>query len=113
MSARPQDYVSDHGRLTTNAVEGFHCLALLYQDKRTDLGHTQYSCKTNMAICRKVINHKRTNSKSMQQNRNLYNLGLIWKVFCLMRMGVNIPRTAVSSILKEHRVWEKDKQRKT
>ena len=39
MAARPQDYVSDRGRLTTNSVEGFHGLALLYRGKRTDLGH--------------------------------------------------------------------------
>lgn len=54
MSARPQDYVSIHGRMTTNAVEGFHGLALMYRDKRTDLGHLHYVCKTNMAICHKV-----------------------------------------------------------
>lgn len=54
ISARPQDYVSDHGRLTTNSVEGFHGIALLYRDKRTDLGHSHYICKTNMAICHKV-----------------------------------------------------------
>ncbi len=56
MSARPQDYVSDHGRMTTNALEGFHGLALMYQDKRTDLEHLHYTCKTNMAICHKVRN---------------------------------------------------------
>ena len=28
-------------------------------------------------------------------------------------MGVDFPRTAVSSILKEHEEWEKEKQRKT
>jgi len=50
----PQDYVSDHGRLTTNTVEGFHGLALIYRDKRTDLSHTHYVCKTNMAVCHKV-----------------------------------------------------------
>ena len=55
MSAHPQHYVSDHGRLTTNTVEGFHGLALVYRDKRTDLCHTHYTCKTNMAICHKVI----------------------------------------------------------
>lgn len=54
MASRPQDYVSARGRLTTNAVEGFHGLALMYRDKRTDLGHTHYVCKTNMAICHKV-----------------------------------------------------------
>ena len=54
MAARPQDYVSLGGRMTTNTVEGFHGLALMYRDKRTDLGHTHYVCKTNMAICHKV-----------------------------------------------------------
>ena len=54
MSGSPQDYVSDHGMLTTNTVEGFHGLALVYRDKRTDLGHTHSVCKTNMAICHKV-----------------------------------------------------------
>ena len=54
MSLHPQDYVSDHGRLTTNSVEGFHGLVLVYRDKMTDLGHTHYTCKTNMAICHKV-----------------------------------------------------------
>ena len=54
MSKKPQDYVSDRGRTTTNAVEGFHGIALRYRSKRTDLGHTHYVCKTNMAICHKV-----------------------------------------------------------
>lgn len=54
MASRPQDYVSVHGRMTTNAVEGFHGLALMYRDKRTDLGSKHYICKTNMAVCHKV-----------------------------------------------------------
>ena len=54
MAGRLQDYISDRGRLTTNSVEGFHGLALLYRGKRTDLGHMHYVCKTNMAICHKV-----------------------------------------------------------
>ena len=54
MAERPQDYISVNGRMTTNTVEGFHGLALMYRDKRTDLGHTHYVCKTNMAICHKV-----------------------------------------------------------
>ena len=54
MSKKPQDYVSERGRTTTNAVEGFHGIALRYRSKRTDLGHTHYVCKTNMAICHKV-----------------------------------------------------------
>ncbi len=67
MSAYPQDYVSDHGRLTTNTVEGFHGLALVYRDKRTDLSHTHYVCKTNMAIC-----HKVSWKKNEQQKLILY-----------------------------------------
>ena len=51
MASRPQDYVSARGRLTTNSVDR---LALVYRDKRVDLGHTHYVCKTNMAICHKV-----------------------------------------------------------
>ena len=54
MAQHPQDYVTSRGRVTTNAVEGFHGLALMYRDKRTDLGHCHYVCKTNMAICHKV-----------------------------------------------------------
>ena len=60
MSTHPQDYVSDHGRLTTNAVEGFHGLALVYRGKRTDQWHKHYVCKTNMAMCHKVsTQHKK------------------------------------------------------
>ena len=54
MADKPQDYVSTSGRMTTNSVEGFHGLALMYRDKRTDLYHAHYTCKTNMAICHKV-----------------------------------------------------------
>ena len=54
MAKIPQDYVSFRGRTTTNAVEGFHSIALIYRSKRTDLGHRHYVCKTNMAVCHKV-----------------------------------------------------------
>ena len=37
MADRPQDYVTERGRVTTNSVEGFHGTALMYRDKRTDL----------------------------------------------------------------------------
>ena len=77
MAARPQDYVSDRGRLTTNSVEGFHGLALLYRGKRTDLGHTHY----------------------------------VWKVFCLVAMGVDMPTAAVASILQEQSEWTKKRQK--
>ena len=40
--------------MITNSVEGFHGLALMYWDKKADLGHTYYVCKTNMAVCHKV-----------------------------------------------------------
>ena len=53
LAEHPQDYVSDHGCLTTNTVEGFHGLALVYRGKKTDLGHSHYVCKTNMAVCHK------------------------------------------------------------
>ncbi len=54
MAEKPQDYVSPGGRMTTNSVEGFHGLSLMYRDKRTDLEHKHYVCKSNMAICHKV-----------------------------------------------------------
>ena len=57
MASRPQDNVTPQGRMMTNSVEGFHGLALVYRDKRTDLGHCHYVCKTNMAVCHKVCNY--------------------------------------------------------
>ena len=54
MSQRPQDYITIGSRKTTNAVEGFHGLALMYREKRVDLGHEHYVCKTDMALCHKV-----------------------------------------------------------
>jgi len=40
--------------MTTNTIEGFHGLSLMYREKRTDLGHNHYICKSNMGICHKV-----------------------------------------------------------
>ena len=54
MAEKPQDYITLEGRQTTNAVEGFHGLALMYRDKRIDLQHNHYCAKTNMSICHKV-----------------------------------------------------------
>ena len=54
MANKPQDYVTPSGRMTTNTVEGFHGLALMYRGKQTDLEHTHYTCKTDMAVCHKV-----------------------------------------------------------
>ena len=55
MVKRPQEYVTPEGRVTTNSIEGFHGLALKYRGKRVDLNHSHYVCKTNMAICHKVL----------------------------------------------------------
>ena len=55
MAVRAQEYITPEGRVTTNSVEGFHGLALKYCSKRVDLQHAHYTCKTNMAICPKVI----------------------------------------------------------
>ena len=104
MAARPQDYVSDHGRLTTNTVEGFHGLALMYRSKRTDLGHVHYACKTNMAICHKASNIQKL---MYMTHCTLQNHGPIWKVFVLQRMGVDIPHAAVESIVKAQEQWNK------
>ncbi len=108
MSSRPQDYISDRGRLTTNTVEGFHGLALMYRDKRTDLHHLHYTCKTNMAICHKVYT-KNYIENAFMLLLHLQNLGPIWKIFCLISMGVEVPATAVVSVLNEQDKWEKDK----
>ena len=35
-------------------------------------------------------------------------MGPIWKVFCLIKMGVDVPASAVASILREQEVWDKD-----
>ena len=40
--------------MTKNTIEGFHGLSLMYCDKRTDMGHNHYICKSNMGICHKV-----------------------------------------------------------
>ncbi len=37
---------------------------------------------------------------------HLQNLGPIWKIFCLISMGVEVPATAVLSVLNEQDKWE-------
>ena len=101
MAAGPQDYVPDHGCLTTNTVGGFHGLALLYRSKWTDLGHVHYA---NMVICNKAS----IIQKLMYMTYcTLQNLGPIWKVFVLQHMGVDIPHAAVESIVKAQEQWNK------
>ena len=55
MAARLQDYVSDRGRLTTNTVESFYGLALVYETSVLTSATLTIPAKTNMAICHKVI----------------------------------------------------------
>ena len=110
MASRPQDYISNQGRTTTNVVEGFHAgLALIYRDKRTDLGSSHYKCKTNMSICHKVI---RTYTE-LGNPCNLQNLGPIWKVLCCADMGVEMPLSALEKILAEQKEWKKQRSQRS
>ena len=93
MADQAQEYITTAGKVTTNAVEGFHGLALKYRGKRIDLHSTHYYCKTNMAVCHK-------------------NLGPIWKLICLCEMGVDIPEYASSAILDEQKLWEHSRERR-
>lgn len=109
MSERPQDYITPSGRMTTNTVEGFHGLTLMYRDKRTDFGHKHYVCKTNMGVCHKV--HNLQNILSSSSLALLYpclqNLGPMWKVLCCAMMGVPVPLQAANAILEEQQQWER------
>ena len=55
MAGKPQEYITTTGKVTTNAVEGFHGLAPKYCSKRIDLLTTHYCCKTNMGMCHKNL----------------------------------------------------------
>ena len=97
--------------MTTNSVEGFHGLALVYRDKHTDLLHTHYVCKTNMAVCHKV-------PYTIRETYSLcpltfQNLGPVWKFLCLIEMGVDIPVDAVKSILQDQEDWNKSRERRS
>ena len=93
MTEKPQEYITTTGKVTTNAVEGFHSLALKYCGKRIDILSTHYCCKTNMAVCHK-------------------NLGPIWKLICLCEMSVDIPEDALSTILNDQKLWEHSRERR-
>ncbi|KAK3746103.1 hypothetical protein QZH41_015520 [Actinostola sp. cb2023] len=54
MASRAEEYVTLDGQMTTNTTEGYHSIALIYRDKRIDLGSIHYTCKTNMSIPHKV-----------------------------------------------------------
>ena len=93
MADKPQEYITTTGKVITNSVEGFHGTALKYRGKRIDLLNTHYCCKTNMAVCHK-------------------NLGSIWKLIYLCKMGVDIPEDVLSTILNEQKVWEQSLERR-
>ena len=93
VAGKPQEYITNTGKVTTNTVEGIHGLALKYRGKRIDLLTTHYYCKTNMAV-----SHK--------------NLGPIWKLICLCQMGVDIPEDALSVILNEQKLWDHSRERR-
>ena len=93
MAARAQEYITPEGRVTTNSVEGFHGLALKYRSKRVDLQHVHYTCKTNMAICHKVIIMYILTSAYLPQH-NIFtskNIVSLCKAVCLWKMGVDVP----------------------
>ena len=45
MADKPQEYITTTGKVTTNAIEGFHGLALKYRGKRIDLAHTHITAQ--------------------------------------------------------------------
>jgi len=60
MAEKPEEYIREKGRRTTNPAEGFHGTCLAYLDKHIDLNCQHSECKTNMAILYKVRQHHRT-----------------------------------------------------
>lgn len=60
MAEKPEEYIGEKGRRTTNPAEGFHGTALACRDKRIDLTSQHYECKTNMAILHKVRKKEET-----------------------------------------------------
>ena len=93
MAGKPQEYITNTSKVTTNTVEGIQGLALKYHGKRIDLLTTHYYCKTNMAVCHK-------------------NLGPIWKLICLCEIGVDIPEDALFVILNEQKLWDHSRERR-
>ena len=77
----------------------------IYRGKQTDLEHTHYACKTNMAICHKVCVHVATIHSNLATSA-LQNIGPVWKALCCMMMGVPVPIQALNNILEEQRLWE-------
>ena len=135
MANRPQDYVTPNGRMTTNSVEGFHGLALMYRGKQIDLEHTHYTCKMNMAVCHKVytcnackmyisatpytcihiciyvhIQYIHVHTCTSNVHLISQNIGPVWKALCCMRMGVPMPRQALQNILREQKLWKKQRE---
>ena len=91
MAKRPQEYVTPNGKVITNSIEGFYGLPLKCGNKCTDLKHAHYCCKTNMDICHK-------------------NLGPLWKLIALHKMGVDIPAEAVGFMAREQESSRKEEK---
>ena len=53
---KPEEYIGEKGKRTTNTAEGFHGNTLAYCDKWINLNCLHYECKTNVAILYKVCN---------------------------------------------------------
>ena len=111
MASRPQDYVTPSGRMTTNAVEGFHGLALMYRGKQTDLEHTHYTCKTDMAVCHKV---------NVYTNTIIYHSKMLLSEYwpcvegsVLHENGNTSTKTCCTKFLKEQDKWEKSRERRS
>lgn len=56
MAEKPEEYIGEIWKRTTNTAEGFHGNALAYRNKRIELNCLCYECKTNMTILHKVTN---------------------------------------------------------
>lgn len=54
MADKPEEYIREKDRRTTNPADGFHGTCLAYQDKHIDLNYQHYECKTNMKILHEV-----------------------------------------------------------
>lgn len=127
MTEKPEEYVHQRGRRTTNVAEGFHGTALAYREKSIDLGCRHYEYKTNMAILHRYeiimltqkgfsLPFKLLNvqlSHSAQISFSLQNIGPVWILVLLAKMGIEIPRQAAHSILERQHTWEEQTSIKT
>ncbi|XP_078364317.1 uncharacterized protein LOC144648708 [Oculina patagonica] len=89
MASRPQEYITLDGRVSNDIPEGYHGIALVYRNKRIDLGSIHYKCKTNMSIPHK-------------------NIGPIWIVLLFMVLGISMPKRAEEYVMQRQEDYEKE-----